>query len=183
MAGSLNVPNDRQYVGRKLRRLRPAGDTHALDGPGGGCAQLRSPRLSGRQSRPGVFRDRLALMLGNGRQDVNGQLIGVGVVHRDELDAGVHEGCYEGEVSREAIKLGDDQPGFVLAASVDSFGLTWSTGFSRFSYFNKTAGMNVIDVTVNRNMFYDQRMLANTTHVMKDARRLIANSVPFYKFA
>ena len=32
-AGRLNVSNDRQYVGRKLRRLCLAGDMHALDGP------------------------------------------------------------------------------------------------------------------------------------------------------
>ena len=83
----------------------------------------------------------------------------------------------------EPIKLGDDPPSFVLTGGVDSFGLTGSTGFGRFLYFNKTAGMNVIDIAVNRNIFYDQRMLANTAHVMKDARRLIPNSVPFYKFA
>ena len=52
----LNVPNDRQDVGRKLRRLGPAGHTHALDGTGGvGRAQSLSPRLSGRQSRLGAF--------------------------------------------------------------------------------------------------------------------------------
>ena len=68
-------------------------------------------------------------------------------------------------------------------ATAMTVGLTWSTGFSRFLYFDETAGVNVIDVAVNRNMLYDQRMLANTTHVMKDARRLIPNSMPFYKFA
>jgi hypothetical protein len=33
-AGRLDVSNDRQDVGRKLRRLRLAGHAHALDGPG-----------------------------------------------------------------------------------------------------------------------------------------------------
>jgi len=70
-----------------------------------------------------------------------------------------------------------------LVATAMTIGLTWSTGFSRFFYFDKIARMNVIDIAVNRNMLCDQRMLANTTHVMNDARRLIRNSVPFYKFA
>jgi hypothetical protein len=36
MADRLDVPNDRQDVGRKLRRLRPAGRAHALHGASGG---------------------------------------------------------------------------------------------------------------------------------------------------
>jgi hypothetical protein len=122
-------------------------------------------------------------VFGDSRQNVDGQLVGVRVINRYELDPGVHEGRYKSKISREPIELSDNQPCFVLAAGIDSFGLTWSTSFGRFLYFNKTAGMNVIDVAVNRNMLYHQRMLANTTHVMKDARRLVPDSVPFYKFA
>jgi hypothetical protein len=32
MAGGVDVSNDRQHVGRKLRRLRLTGRAHALDG-------------------------------------------------------------------------------------------------------------------------------------------------------
>ena len=63
MADRLDVPNDRQDVGRKLCRLCLAGHAHALDGAGGaGRAQLLSTRLGGRQGRLGAFRNRLALV-------------------------------------------------------------------------------------------------------------------------
>jgi hypothetical protein len=169
-----------RLVKRQIAPLAPTAPTRLQRGP---VPKSLPPRLDGRQEPPDALRDRLALVFGNGRQEAEGQLVGMGVVHRYELDAGVHKGCHESEVSGEPIKLGDDQPGFVLATGIDSFGLTWSTRFSRFLYFNKTAGMNVIDVAVNGNMLYHQRMLANTTHVMKDARSLIPDSMPFYKFA
>jgi hypothetical protein len=44
MTGRLDVPNDRQDVGRKLRRLCPAGHAHALDGPSGAGVPSRFPR-------------------------------------------------------------------------------------------------------------------------------------------
>jgi hypothetical protein len=66
----------------------------------------------------GAFRDRLALVLSNGRQDVDSQLVGVRVVNRHELDAGVYKSRHEGQISREPIELGDDQPGLVLAAGI-----------------------------------------------------------------
>ncbi len=53
-------------------------------------------------------------MFGDGGQDVDGQLVGVRVIHRHELHPRLHESRHEGEISREPIKLGDDQPGFVL---------------------------------------------------------------------
>jgi hypothetical protein len=57
MASRVDIPNDRQDVGRKLSRLRLAGHTYALDGAGGvaGRAQPFSASLSGRQSRLGMF--------------------------------------------------------------------------------------------------------------------------------
>ena len=39
------------------------------------------PAVSGRQGRLGTFRDRVTPVLGNRRQDVDGQLIGVRVDH------------------------------------------------------------------------------------------------------
>jgi hypothetical protein len=38
-------------------------------------------------------------VLGNGGQDVNGQLVGVGVIDRDELDAGVYGRRDESKIS------------------------------------------------------------------------------------
>jgi hypothetical protein len=72
MACRLDVPNNRQDVSREAGRLRLSGHTHVLHGPG------RAPRLSGRQSRLGAFRDRLALVFGYGRQDVDGHLLAWG---------------------------------------------------------------------------------------------------------
>ena len=43
-SGGLDVPNDRQDVGRKLRRLRPAGRAHALHGASGVRACLTASR-------------------------------------------------------------------------------------------------------------------------------------------
>jgi hypothetical protein len=58
-------------------------------------------------------------VFGNGGEDVDGQLVGVRVVHRHELDARVHKGRHEGQISRAPIKLSDDQPCLVLAASIN----------------------------------------------------------------
>jgi hypothetical protein len=52
----------------------------------------------------------------SGRQDVDGQLVGVRIVDCHELHAGFHEGRHEGEVSGQPIKLRDDQPRLVIAA-------------------------------------------------------------------
>jgi hypothetical protein len=61
-----------------MRRLRLAGHAHALDGSSRvGRAQSLSARLGGRQCHLGALRDRLALVLGDSRQDVDGELVGV----------------------------------------------------------------------------------------------------------
>jgi hypothetical protein len=89
MAGRSDVPNDRQHVGCKLRCLRRTGHPHAFHGPGRiGRAQLLSPRLGGRL---GALRDRLGLVFGSGRQDVDGQFVDVWVIYRHELDV---PGCH-----------------------------------------------------------------------------------------
>jgi hypothetical protein len=76
---------------------------------GSGCTQPLTPRLSGCQGRLGAFGNRFPLVLGNGREDVKGQLVGVGIVHRHELDARIHEGRHEAGLAREPIRLGNDQ--------------------------------------------------------------------------
>ena len=46
--------------------------------------------------------------------------------------------------------------------------LTWSPSFGCFRYFDEIAGVDVIDVTVNRYAFCNEWMLANTPHVLND---------------
>src|SRR6476659_940829 len=48
-------------------------------------------------------------------------------------------------------------------------------------YLDETAGVNIVDVTVNRNFAGNERMLANATHVIRHARRLIRDCMPFYE--
>ena len=50
-------------------------------------------------------------MLGDGREDVNRQLIGERIVHRDKLHTGVHEGRDECKIPGQAIELGNDELG------------------------------------------------------------------------
>jgi hypothetical protein len=52
-------------------------------------------------------------------KDVDGQLVGMWVIHRHELHAGFHQGRHEGEISGQPIQLGDCKPSLVLAAGLD----------------------------------------------------------------
>jgi hypothetical protein len=58
----------------------------------------------------------IPLVLRHSRQDVHGELIGVGIIDGDEFDARFHDGGNEGDVTGEAIELGDDEPSLVPAA-------------------------------------------------------------------
>jgi hypothetical protein len=51
----------------------------------------------------------------------------VRVVGGDELDVAVHQRSDEGEVAGEAVELGDNELGLVLAAAASAF---WSSGRS-----------------------------------------------------
>jgi hypothetical protein len=62
-------------------------------------------------------------------------------------------------------------------------GLTWSPSLGGLGNFNETTGVDVIDVAVNWNVLGDERMFADSSHVINDAVRLIINSVPFYELA
>ena len=55
-------------------------------------------------------------MLRYSRKDMDRQLVRVRIVDRDELDDGFHERGDEREIAGQAIQLGDDQLGLVLAA-------------------------------------------------------------------
>jgi hypothetical protein len=67
-----------------------------------------------------MFR-RQALVLRDRGQNVNRQLVGVGIVDGDKFDAGLHQSRDEREVAREAIELRNDKPRLVLAAGREGF--------------------------------------------------------------
>ena len=69
-------------------------------------AQPDAARPGGRQRGPGPGGDHLALVLGDGDEDVQGQLVGGGHVDRSELDAGFHQVGDERDVAGQAVELG-----------------------------------------------------------------------------
>jgi hypothetical protein len=83
-----------------------------------------SERSSGRRAKliaRAFSRWRRALrspfVLGNSRQGVNGQLIGVWIIDCDELHTGIHEAGDKCQVRGQAVELGNDQLGFLSLAS------------------------------------------------------------------
>ena len=64
-----------------------------------------------RQRGLGAGRDHFPLVLGDGGEDVQGQLVGGGHVDRGELDTGLHQVGDEGDIARQAVELGDHQHG------------------------------------------------------------------------
>jgi hypothetical protein len=65
------------------------------------AAELDAAPLGGGERVLGPLRNRLALVLRHGGEDVDGELVGVRVVAGDEIDASVHERGEEGDVARE----------------------------------------------------------------------------------
>jgi hypothetical protein len=62
------------------------------------------------------------------------------------------------------------EPGTIRRSNADiDPRLARPASFSCFGYFNEVAGMNVVDVAVNRNVLSDERMLTDTTHVLSNA--------------
>jgi hypothetical protein len=58
--------------------------------------------------------DGLALVLGDGREYMDRELVGVRHVGGNELDAGVHKRRNERDIAAEPVELGDDELGLVL---------------------------------------------------------------------
>jgi hypothetical protein len=56
-----------------------------------GIAQLPAARLGGRKCCLRTGADHLTLVLGNGGEDMDGEPVGLREIHRDELDAGLHQ--------------------------------------------------------------------------------------------
>ena len=106
----------------QLRRGRDGVFNLACLGDGVSPARIAQPgaALAGRLERSlGPLRDGLALMLGKGRQDVDGEPVGLGHVGGDELDAGLHQPGDEVNIAGQPIQLGDDQRCLLPAAQLD----------------------------------------------------------------
>jgi hypothetical protein len=67
--------------------------------------------------------DRLAFMLSDGGQNVNGQPVGFGHVHSHEFYTAFHQPADEMDVARQPVELGDQQRRLVLAAGFERGGL------------------------------------------------------------
>jgi hypothetical protein len=70
------------------------------------------------ERRPCALANHLAFVLGDRRQDVNGELIGVGHVARDKVHLAVLEIGDKRHVAGEAVKLGDKQDGALTTLKV-----------------------------------------------------------------
>ena len=96
-----------QLAGGRLDDL--GRDAVGVQGPG----PLRHPAagLVGGQGVPGPLADAAALVGGDRDQDVDRQLVGVGVVAGDELDPLLLEVGHHRDRADQAVDLGDDQSG------------------------------------------------------------------------
>lgn len=88
----------------------------------GGVHRPDSAPVTDTKVAHGAPGDRLPFVLSNGRQNMKRQFVGVGIVDRDELDAGIHHGRDKGQVAREPVQLGDDELRLVLAAEGEGLG-------------------------------------------------------------
>ena len=70
------------------------------------------------ERRLGSLADHLALVLGHGRQDVQGQPVGGRHVDCDKLDAALHQAGDERDVAGQPVELGDHQDGALPAAQL-----------------------------------------------------------------
>src|SRR5262249_27009785 len=66
--------------------------------------EFLAARLGGREGGLGALADGLALVFGDGGQDVDGEFVGVWVVGCDELDAGIRERGDERQIAAQAVE-------------------------------------------------------------------------------
>jgi len=79
-------------------------------------AKTFAPRLGGLEGSGRPRTDYFALVLGDRGQDVDGQLVRVRVIDRDELYAGIHQRRDECQITGQAIEFGNDQLSHLLLA-------------------------------------------------------------------
>ncbi|MFZ1430886.1 MAG: hypothetical protein WAS21_29490 [Geminicoccaceae bacterium] len=121
------------------RRLRPCPRNRSISGAtvarafcharkarsGGGwdvegrITKLHPARPSFSQGGAGTLGNHLALVLGDGGEDVQGKPVGGRHVHGDELDPALHEARDEGDIAGQPVELGDDQRGPLPLAGGD----------------------------------------------------------------
>lgn len=85
-------------------------------------AEAGAAFLGGGQGFLGALADLLPLMFGEGGEHVEHELVSVRIIHRHELDATFHEVGNEGDIARQTVELGDDQPGFLFLADGECSG-------------------------------------------------------------
>jgi hypothetical protein len=68
------------------------------------------------QSSFSALRNHLTLMFGNRREDMQGQAVGVRIIHSHELDARVHQGSDECQIPGQAVQFRNDESSLSLAA-------------------------------------------------------------------
>jgi len=82
-------------------------------------AEPGSPRLRGCERRLGAFGDHLALVLGDGGQDMQREPVGLRHVAAEQVDAAFQQAGDEGDVARQPVELGDEQRGVGLLGMVE----------------------------------------------------------------
>ena len=102
---------------RRKVRGRGAGMYEGFQRPG--IAQTRAACFRLGERGLCALRNHLALMLGDGREDVNGQSVRGRHIDGHEVDAAFHQIRDEGDVAGQPVEPGDNQRGAVLAALVE----------------------------------------------------------------
>lgn len=74
-------------------------------------AQFDAACFCGSKSRFGAFTDPASFILGDGREDVQGQPIGLWVVTSDEINPAVHEFRNEGHIAGETVQFRNHEGG------------------------------------------------------------------------
>jgi hypothetical protein len=94
-------------------------------------------------------RDHFALVLGDGRQDVDRQARRMRVVAGDEIDARLHQRRNELDVAREAVELGDDQGRMAQPARGDLWPVAFLAAFDLLEFGDDDA-LGAADMARNR---------------------------------
>src|SRR5262245_13597303 len=82
-------------------------------------------RLGGVEGSESPRTDYFAFVLCDRGQDMDGQLVCVGVIDRDEFHAGIHQRRDACQITGQAIELGNDQLSLLLLASRKRFLQFW----------------------------------------------------------
>jgi hypothetical protein len=87
-----------------------------------GVAQYLATGFSGLQGRFGSLGYHFPLVLRDGRQNVNCELICMRVVRSQKFDARIDQGGDEGQIAGKPVQLGNDKFGLLLPAGLNGLG-------------------------------------------------------------